>query len=321
MGGIGQPFAYGSPGALPLLDAVYGLPGKGNIFHLDPDKGNDGNDGFTPQSAVKTLTKAYSYCVADQNDTILYHASVASGISLAASFAWNKNCTHLIGVGAPSWLNTRARIGHSANFSPGIVVSASGCSFRNLYVPYGRGNAGNLIALQVTGHRNYFENVHLLCGHATEGGTAGFILLDLSGGLENTFRRCQIGGTTIVRAAANTHVSIHGSAGRFLFEDCNFLSEIEAVTTPTFVSVTNAVNALQEFGLFRRCSFVNYSINQAAKLAAAFIGGPATGGVIVLDNCGFVGCTKVAVTNPEQVWIIGAEGNTAATQGLAVNPA
>ena len=47
-----------------------GMVTQGNSFFVKPSTGNDGNDGKSPETSFKTLTKALAACVANQNDTV-----------------------------------------------------------------------------------------------------------------------------------------------------------------------------------------------------------------------------------------------------------
>ena len=78
-----------------------GIPvGKySDVFFFDPVNGNNAANGKTPQTALKTLTMAFSRCTGDQNDVVvMINGDTAD--NPAAAINWNKDFTHLIGVSA-----------------------------------------------------------------------------------------------------------------------------------------------------------------------------------------------------------------------------
>lgn len=317
-------FPYGlSSFGIPLLGNSLGFGAQGNVFFLDPVSGNDGFDGKSPDAAFKTLAYAYSKTTSDQNDVIYYLSRVASGLNLTATLTWANNATHLIGVGAPSLLNKRPRVGHSANFSPMIDVTGNGCVFSNLYFIYGRGNAGNLICLRVKGNRNVFDSCHIAGpGHATEAGTAGFNLLDINGlnanGSENLFRNCTIGLTTLPYTAACNQVVLEGYAARTVFDRCLFLARIDAAGGAGSVMEKTGAGDVGEFALFRDCVFHSFG---AQAMTAAFTHPSTQNGYIVLHQCMLSGnITDVAASTSTKIQAT-QYGETAAKMVVAGAPA
>jgi hypothetical protein len=262
-------FPYGIESfGMPVLPGG-GLPPGGNVYFLDPAHGSDNNDGRSVESAFKTLTAAYAALTANQND-ILFYIAGSSSINLSAAFEWGKNYTHLIGLCAPTMVGQRARIFQDAaavSLSPLFKVSASGCIITNLYIFQGVANAASLLDVQVTGQRNYFENVHFAGGgHATMA-IDGCASLNLAGtAMENTFVNCTIGLDTIDAATGLASLLINGTGcGRNIFRGCH-LTMNAGSNGARFVELS-ANGALDRYTIFDRCLL----LNTGTPLLAAFV--------------------------------------------------
>jgi len=304
---------------IPQLGGIPNFGPKSKCIFCDPSAGSDGNDGTSPSSAVQTLLRAYNLLTDLSGDTIFLFGTATA--TLAAGLVWSKNLCSLIGVCSPVTENKRARIGHrTTNMSPMITVSGYGNYFANIYTMYGNGAAANLVSWLVSGARNCFENVHFGGPfNTTEATTVGFMLVQLSGAQECTFRNCAFGTTTIARSGANSLVEFDSGAGRLQFTDCLFLSMASA-TTPVMLA-NAAANGIVDYALFKNCTFLNFSANWATSLAAAVTNAGGNSGAILLQNCMFAGITAIgAAGNLLRTYVLGNEVVTAANQGLAVNP-
>jgi hypothetical protein len=273
------------PGKGPLLNLKQGVatsydlsdgpfatwfPG-GTKFYLDPNGGNDNNDGLTPATAVKTLPIGYAKLTANTNDVLFYLAG-SSSISLSATLTWAKNYTHFVGVAAPTAVGTRARIFQTSTatgLSPLINITASGCSFQNFYVFQGVDDATSLINVQVTGSRNYFRDVHFAGGgHATMA-INGCASLKINGGSENYFVNCTVGVDTVEAATGATALTFDGSASRNRFDGCRFTLYI-GNSGAVLVELVDATS-LDRWTEFNDCSFISNSTNKATTMASAFV--------------------------------------------------
>jgi hypothetical protein len=196
-----------------------------------------------------------------------------------------------------------------------MTVSGYGNSFADLYFAYGRGNAGNLNLLDITGPRNSFINCHFGGPfHDTEAGTAGFRLVKLEHS-ETFFKGCVFGTDTILAAAALSLVEFGAQADppRVIFEDCLFMTRVMAAggAGATFLKVLAGCG--EGLALFRNCQFVNVGTT-AMTLG---IDGTGLGNFqMVFDGrCGFKGVTNVCTAGTKAaVWF-------QTTAGLYVNPA
>lgn len=261
------------------------IGGVGTVYYLDPTNGADSNDGLSKSSAFKTLTYAYSKLTDGKNDVLVYIAGTGS-ISLSAQLDWAKSYTHFIGLCAPTVVGQRARIFQTASatgVSSLIKVSGSSNTFKNLYVFQGVNDATSLVAVEVTGQRNYFENVHFAgIGNATQSAT-GSASLKINGGAENTFENCTMGVDTVARDADATEILFDTAATRNMFKNCRITSYISAAG---FASVTVADGtAIDRWQIFDGCLFTTDSTNQAVSQTSVFsIPSGIVQGKIVLKN-------------------------------------
>lgn len=308
-------------GSLQACGGLDGPIGRGVIYYLDPVNGSDNSLGRSPRTAFKTLDHAYSKMTANQNDVLKILAG-SSGLTLSASQPWAKDYTHIIGVCAPVSVAQRARIFNlsTATFTYMLSVSASGCSFQNLYIFQGGSGATELNNVVVTGGRNFFNNVHFAgMGHATPAADAAANSLYLNGAEENKFVGCTFGVDTILRGAANAQVLIAGTAKRNYFEKCRFLSYSE-LTTPIMVKIAAAGDA-DRWHEFWDCLFYNFSANHAHTLAGCF-SLPATNAtfdVVLRGMNQIVGIDDWSAANRTNLWSAAPIATSAGT-GVSVNP-
>lgn len=278
-------------GGVPTLG---GLPfGKNaKYYFVDPANGNDGNGGLTPDTALAGIEAAYAKTVANQNDTVIYIGG-SSGNNLAAAVTWAKNYTHLIGVCAPTQIAQRARIFQTSTLtgaSPLLNITATGCIFKNFYIFQGVNDATSLINVQVTGGRNYFENVHFAGGGHAAQAINGGASLKLNAAEENTFVDCTIGVDTIDAATGMMGILFDGEAHRNIFRGCTV--RIRAGNAGAgFVEVVDATG-IDRDTVFDNCLFLN---NSATDLTSGFVipAGMAAPRKLLLKDCMILGTAKL----------------------------
>lgn len=301
-----------------LADGVLAsLPYTGKKIWLDPANGADTNSGLQPDEAVKTLPVAYGLLTANQNDVLMYMAG-ASSISLSAKLTWAKSYTHMVGVAAPTMVGQRARIFQAAgdlNLAPLIDVTASGCIFKNLYIFQGTDDAQSKINVQVTGSRNYFENVHFAGGGHATGAVDGGTNLYLNGAAENTFVDCTLGVDTAVQATGWSALLLDNYARRNVFRGCNFVMYAGA-TTCYMVEVADDTG-IDRYNLFQQCMFLNtcrtYTLGTAFNLPGSMDG---TTNFLILDQCSGVGMTDWDSNNHGLVYLTTGTMTAGGNSGL-----
>jgi len=302
-------------GGVPILGGQ-GLMSQGVSYFVDPVLGSDGNDGLSIETAFASIAAGYAALTANQNDVLYYMAGSSATANLTATLTWAKNYTHLVGVVAPTNVAQRARIFATGAFTPMINITATGCSFRNIYVFHGIDSADAEICVQVTGGRNYFENCHFAgIGHATQGDDTAARALLLAGAEECRFVGCTIGVDTIARSGANAELGFTSQATRNTFDDCLFLAFADAAG---HLFIVAGASSLDRWAMFRRCVFINAIDSTATTMTAAITDNAGAGGLLLLKDCTLIGATD---------WVTGAAGNvtyidgaapTAASSGLAV---
>jgi hypothetical protein len=273
---------------------------RGKAFFVDPARGSDGNRGTDWRQPLASVTKALSLATDKAGDVIyLLNDGNTSGTSRdAATIAWSKDNTHLIGLCAPSMMSQRARISPptsaTAIVTPQMTVSADGCVFAN--VAFFEGTSEDSVAsecIRVTGSRNYFYNVAMMnMGDVTNGHSgdeAASCHLKISGGGENVFENCYIGLDTAARTAANANVEFLGGTTRNIFRNCVFpaFADDGAVL---FVKADGAGD-IDRFALFENCTFINATNSTATAMTAAINAHASAGGHIILKGCMLVGAT------------------------------
>lgn len=266
---------------------------NGTAYYVDPANGANTNDGKSPATAVADIATAYGLTTANQHDTVYYIAG-SSSVSLDETLTWAKNYTHLIGIAAPVRTAQRARIFQTATatgLSPLVNITASGCIFSNLYIFQGVDDATSLINVQVTGGRNYFENVHFAGGgHATQAINGG-ASLKLNGAEENTFVDCTIGVDTIAAATGMMGITFDAAANRNEFYNCK-IRMLAGDTAAGFVEVIDGTG-IDRDTIFDNCMFLNtnaanYTMASGFVIPAVAANRPAR---IFLKDCMSYGVT------------------------------
>jgi hypothetical protein len=264
---------------------------KSHIYFVDGTNGSDLNVGTNFLQPLKTVSAAYDKCVTGQHDTVLVLAAT-SAINEAAAITWDKNLTHLVGMGAGTHAAQRTRIVCNAvGLSPFITIAGYGCIFRNLYIWQGQDSALTLINVAITGNRNEFTDVHFAGGgHATQAIDGGASVL-ITGGSENKFTDCTFGVDTVAAGTgmAALVVAATGGAARNVFKDCRFTLHAGHAGS-IFVELLGN-SGLDRYHVFENCEFVNLSgtaMTEAFAVAAGF--DPANKRVL-LKGCALLGAT------------------------------
>ena len=317
-------------------DLVYQLGGvpvgspltQGNVIHLKPGNGDDGNMGTDPkEDAVATWTRALALVEADKNSIVYVYSedNSASGTTdyQSATLTLNKDGVKYIGVNSGNLFAQRSRIAQLSTalaVGPLVTFSASNCFMSNISVYHGVDDStSGVAAISVTGDRNHFYRCHFAgIGHDTMD-TGNNCSLSLTGD-ENLFEECVIGLDTISRGTASNseiYFPAAGDANRNVFKNC-IITTFAGAATHQFI-VTGA-GSLSRFQLFDNCTFVNDVAATASTMTEAFDVSATQGGSIVLKDCVLVGCTEWEAGDAGNVFCCGPIG-AAATTGIAIEPA
>ena len=186
------------------IPLVAGVPtGKGNVFFVDYGSGNDSNSGEDIDQAWKTIEYALTKCTTNNYDVIIVAPAGTSATAETGTITWDKNHITVIGATAPTMIGQRSRISWDTDSTdPCMTISGHSNSFINM--KWSTTQASNDVLVNMTGDRNYFNNV-LYAGicNATTGDDASARNLVLTGSHENTFDGCIFGEDTAARSAAN----------------------------------------------------------------------------------------------------------------------
>jgi hypothetical protein len=276
---------------------------------------------------MSTVLAGYNRLAAGQNDTLVV-VGQNSAYPIAATLAWAKDFTHLVGVSPDLYgVGQRTRLVGAAalDITPVLQVTAKGCSFENIQVFNEHNAAVDSGALEVTGNRNLFTNCFFAgMGSTVAGARAGsYSVLMSAGAEENQFVRCTIGLQTILRAAANAELRFGaGEMFRNKFIKCEFLSW--SVTAGKFL-VEFVLGSRPWVTQFESCSFYNLNMTGGGAGGAAITDAFENltvfyHQVILKGKNQFVGCTGVGTAAALAViWSAEPVPNTGF--GISVNPA
>lgn len=278
-------------------NGVPGLPGASEKFQVTTSSTSAGpysfwSKWFRPRSNMfTTLIAAEAALSGGRNEVI--ELSPESH-SLAAMLTWDKSNCALIGQ-APdvTMMNSRARIGMSANFASMITISGNGNLWKNLYLMHGRGSATNVNLMTITGDRNGFENV-CFAGpqNDTEAATAGYDLIRLDGAEETHFKRCVFGTHNTV-STTYTGIEFQADAGSAIFEDCIFWCAGGAAGNGRFLKFDAGIGI--GAAIFKNCLFINIG----TALTYGIDGTGLNNYKVILLNSDFTGCTDVVAAANE----------------------
>jgi len=167
-------------------------------------------------------------------------------------------------------------------------VTGDNNAFYNMSIGnYGASDA-DLGAVQVTGERNYFGNVHMLGAvSAVPAGETGAYNLKLNGAAECTFEGCTFGTYTVLSDGVNAGLVYDGNCLRNVFKDCDFISYSETAGHGA-ISSTDAAS-FQNVETFTGCKFINWKPGGVGALTVAVIGTAATNGHLLMHDCILLG--------------------------------
>lgn len=273
-----------------VIQHQLGIPYIGKVFYVDPTSGNDSNGGVRPTDAYKTVANAEDDMTTYNHDIVVVLPSGTSGTAETATITWDKHYCHLIGNTAPVMISQRSRVLTTTDsVDPCWTISGNGNIFKN--VQLATYQASNDVLVNLTGDRNYFENVHFAgIGHATAGDDATARCVVLNGAEENYFKNCVFGLDTVLRSTTNATIEFDGGAARNIFDNCIFNAAIDNAGV-IHVKETDSSGS-DRFQLFRNCGFISFSVNEGTAMSSVFSipASPQTNRFI-LENCWEIGAT------------------------------
>lgn len=257
------------------------------VYLLDTVNGDDDNSGTDWLHPLKTLAEAEDRCVAERHDAVVWIPGDTSD-STAATIAWDKDHTHLVGIGAPfPGIGQRCRIG-STVAAPALTISGRGGIFKNFQVQ--NSYAGASGGVLVSGPYNYFEGVYFNgMNNASSANKSTSYCLSVSGA-ENFFRNCTIGSVQLAMSSTNAPLLI--SNGANTFEKCRIQHYSE--TAGNFLVSLPAGTGGLSLVLFDGCVFFNQTVNWAAGSTDVFNIAQTGSHYVLLKDCIMIGATSWA---------------------------
>lgn len=318
----------------------------GRVFFVDYAAGSDGNSGAA-DAPLKTLYQAHNLMRDGYNDVAvivgdgsatgtqrlsLANAQTIDPTATSGTLVWSKDACHIVGMTAPTMVASRARIAPpsgtytASTFGANTFVSvtAQGCIFSNFstFVGFSTGSA-SMIGWSDTGGRNYYQNVQFGgfgdTASAQGTGARALVISGLNG--ENTFDGCSIGLDTISRTVANANLEFAGGTPRNTFRNCTFPMLAGAAGVLSILGT--GASCMDRYQLFDRCKFLNgMSSGGTAQTVIASLTSASPGGLLLMDNCTFIGDTNTnwGDTNALANMYVNGGSPTAATNGNAVKP-
>jgi hypothetical protein len=317
---------------VPILGGMFPFTGK--YIFVKPYSGLDGNDGLSPNSSVKTLTKALALATTNKNDVVflIQESNTAASTTdyQSTTLDWNKDGVHLIGINPGPMIGQRSRVALISSYvtaSNLITWSANNCLVSNIEFFAGVADANPTGCMKLTGDRNRFTNCQISGIGNDLMDIAGAYSLWMYGAHENLFESCYIGLDTIGRgSAANAEILLtapdNAGNARNIFRKCIISGWCQSAGNYLFVSA-NAAGAIGRFLLFDDCVMHNPAAACAggAQMTQAMQIHAAANGHVILHNTTIIGADNVNASDTGLV-LCGAgsfANNTEATDlGLAV---
>jgi hypothetical protein len=318
-------FPYGvSSFGVPMLGTGIGA-NSGKYIFVDAVSGNDGNDGASTETAVKTFAQAYSMVTTNKNDTIVL-AATSTSYDISAMVDASKSRFHVVGMG-----NYGAFAGQRVKLNMGVTTATT-----------------DLYAVKITGVGQTWSNIkfiseNTLAEHLAPvyfGGEAcvfnncstEFIAqVDQTDNYDaifasdtNTFNNCKFGTTTILKTAAR-HTVLFGVSAALpakdnFFNNCTFCSASTSASS-VFIKAGTA-DCINFNNYFRGTIFsgvVNAGVSALAPTVCVATNTSITGKLIFDANTFIgVGSKLAASTLNVGVWINAPSTPTANTSGVAV---
>lgn len=273
-----------------VLNTPYAALGAGVPYYCDPDNGDNNLSGRTPGTAVASLVTAFGLTTAEQNDLVVLigDGNTSGTARLTGNLDWNKDATHLVGIGAPNRQSKRVRISHAAS-APStnttmVTFSKDGCIFENFAMFEGMTEAASQIAFKITGLRNYFGNVSFEgLGASGSAGQANSVVVELTAASENRFVDCVFGLESMVRTAANATLEFASACKRNSFENCLFPMYATA-TSPLWITVASSgLGSAATY--FKGCEFIETNLSGSSTPSVVALFNGVADGTLAFTNC------------------------------------
>jgi hypothetical protein len=303
-------------------------PTFGDVWFVDYNVGLDGNDGKSPETAFKTLSRAHTACTTNNNDYILINGY--SEVVETAMIDFSKSRVHVIGCNGPPpglGYGAGARVTLGVTTAATDIATIKNTGVRNTFTGIKFSNSNTLATCLYTvaeageytryNHCEFYKSSLLTTDLTAE------VLLN---GDSAQFYGCTFGDLVNERGASTKErpnvlldrETITGKVARDCsFVDCTFLQKAAHVDV-CFVYGANATDVERRL-LFIRPVFWNCVLATADPADAVNFGAAQTEGDVLIIDHASINVTAVGGASLN-IYVQGAVP-TAATTGKAVEVA
>lgn len=292
----------------------------GDVYYVDPDNGDDSNDGLSINQPFATVAAAYAATTTNNNDIIVLSGYTTH--TLTEMLDVDTNRTHFLGAGPAR------RYGQAAKVSLGVTTAAT-----------------DIATMKNTGVRNSFTNIKWI----NENTVAEGLYCIAEGGEYTVYNNCEFYKSTDLDETAAAEVLMNGDSVQFYnctfgslaniiaddkirpnvlvtatlsgkkcrdayFENCLFWSKAGG-TEHVAVYGANATD-VERMLLMVGCSFINNALSAATPAHAVGFGAAQTQGTVCLKDCSVFDFTLLAEA-AVGIYVDGAVP-TFATTGVSV---
>ncbi len=310
------------PSLVQWIMNVTGLgPGIGEVFYVAPASSSTSqyrtqleSMGVTTSESFTTVAAAYAAAVSDRNDVILK----APGLeTVTAELDWEKNRTHLIGLGGPQQKGYESGTGlTSSTITVANVIHNTGVNnqFHNITVMNQGANATCKSAFKNAGYGTRLIGCQIIgCAAATQAATAlANSLAIASGGYYFYAENCNIGSTDFGTLGADTACHIlfeaNGMSSDGKFVNCNVSAQIDA-TTRTLIYI--GTNGIDRDWVFDNCTFYAFAANHAYTMTQVVTNQATVPSTydMAFHNCLAINCTEFRTDSNGCTWVTGSAAN------------
>lgn len=279
-----------------------GIPATmGRVIFVDADNGNDGNDGLTIQTAVKTIAQAYSMTVTNHDDVIVLSTNGTHTIS--AMLDVSKSRVHFMSLDFYG-----RQYGQAAHLVMGVTTAVTdvfmvkNTGVRNTFtgIKFDNGNTltQNVAAVGEGGEYAVYRNCEFYDSTRLDSDTHAEVVLN---GDSAQFIECTFGSLADAVSGNKVRPAVLLTAGTVgaglvsrdvYFDKCRFWKQAGGTTT-AMVKAANATD-IERVMEFHDCQFIANPLGSTPAVSIA-CAATLTVGMIILtgDTCAF-NCTKLA---------------------------
>ena len=279
-------------------------------------------------SISTTLATAENRLTANRNDIVL---AMPGSYTQTTELAWDKDHTHLLGLGGPNNEGDHSLSGvtfYTSTTQVGETMDITGdrCIFQNFLIGNGGDHGDNVGAVNVDGWGNYFKNIKfigIIADNQVSDVECGSLLIDRLGHFP-IFEDCVIGqnGWNNRTQANQGHLRFVGTTApapqNGLFRRCTFLSRSDTATCAMVAIPANT--SLDRLWTFDKCIFSNFGLNNANNLNQVFYDASGDAWNILLTDCAATGIDEWQDADRGANWIGATMPIVGLGGGLVRNP-